>query len=254
MFWKSKKQESKIILGMIMLQDERSFNSESFLADYNESFDSKVEGLSGNDGSVAFTIDGETLAIGYMPVPIPKSDIEGAARYAYNWLNVLEEVKEQNSHLIVSVMGGSEDAIKRYKIFTQVCCSLLRAANAIGVYMGNQSLLIPKQDYLGEAAFMGDDYLPLNLWVYFGLQAKENGNSGYTYGLREFGKTEMEVLNSLKSLEDIRGLLFNIAHYVLEYDVIFEDGQTCGLSEEEKIPINLSKGSFVAGESFKLVY
>jgi hypothetical protein len=130
----------------------------------------------------------------------------------------------------------------------------LRTTNAIGVYKGNQSLLIPKADYLNEAGAMSEEYLPLNLWIYFGLRVTDNENSGYTYGLKEFNKTEMEVVNSQKSLEDIRGFLFNIAHYVLEYDVTFQDGQTVGGSEDEKIAIKSSKGQFVEGVTFKLAY
>jgi len=101
---------------------------------------------------------------------------------------------------------------------------------------------------------MSDEYLPLNLWIYFGLRVTDNGNSGYTYGLKEFNMTEMEIVNSSKSLKDIRGFLFNIARYVLHYNVTFQDGQTVGGSQEEKIEITLSKGKFVEGDTFKLAF
>jgi hypothetical protein len=55
-------------------------------------------------------------------------------------------------------------------------------------------------------------------------------------------------------LEDIRAFLFNIAHYVLEYDVTFKEGETIGGSEEERITIGFSKGRFVEGNTFKLIY
>ncbi len=107
---------------------------------------------------------------------------------------------------------------------------------------------------MSEADLMSDDYLPLNLWIYFGLCPNDKGQSGYTYGLREFNKMEMEILNSPRSLEDIRGFLFNISHYVLDYDVTFQDGQTCGLSEKEKIAITVSQGKFVDSNTLKLAY
>jgi len=72
--------------------------------------------------------------------------------------------------------------------------------------------------------------------------------------VREFYRTEMEVLNSVNSLEDIRSFLFNITHYVLKNDVTFKDGQTCGLSEKERIPISISNGKFVDGDTIKLAY
>ena len=101
---------------------------------------------------------------------------------------------------------------------------------------------------------MTDQDLPLNIWIYFGLRKTSDGNSVYTYGLTEFGKNDMEVLNSSKSPDDIRNFLFNITHYVLDSNVIFEDGQTIGMSENEKIPITLSEGKYVSGDTFKFDY
>ena len=249
-----KTQDSKIILGMVLLQDVNTFDIDTFQNDFLSSYGDNIQEPTGDNSSFVFTVDGEMIAVAHMPVPIPSGDIEETSQYAYNWQTVLEDTNEHKSHLIVSIMQGGQDQIKRFKVFTKVLCSLLRTTNSIGVYKGNQSLLIPKEDYLSEAELMSDDTLPLNLWIYFGLRTTDKGKSGYTYGLKEFNKTEMEILNSTKSLEDIRAFLLNISHYVLDYDVTFQDGQTCGLSEEEKIAISLSKGKFVEGDTLKLAY
>lgn len=239
---------------MIMLHDNISFEVDAFCKDFGSHFGDTINEPAGDSSSFVFKVEGETVAVGHVQAPIPSGDIEGTAQYAYNWESAFEDTKEHKSHLIVSLMQGGEDQMKRFKIFTQVFCSLLRTTNSIGVYKGTQSLLIPKEDYLNEAELMHDEYLPLNLWIYFGLHVTDNGNSAYTYGMKEFNKTELEVVNSSHSLEDIRGFLFNIAHYVLEYDVTFKNGQTVGGSEEEKIAIRYSKGQFVEGDTFKLVY
>jgi hypothetical protein len=258
MFWKKKKvddeQISRIILGMVILQDETPVDLKNFLKDFSHNYGDIITELTGDNSACVFTVDQEKIAIGFIGAPIPQGDIEGTAQYSYNWQTALEDTKDHKSHIIVSVMKGGVDQKKRYKIFTQVLCSLLRTTNAIGVYKGNQSLLIPKNDYLSEAGFMSDDYLPVNLWIYFGLRVSSRGNSGYTYGLKEFGKEEIEIVNSLHNLEEIREFLFNIASYVLDYDVIFQDGQTVGGSEDDKIAISWSKGQFVEGKSFKLAY
>jgi hypothetical protein len=257
MFWKRKKIDKpegrKIVLGMIMLQDENSFDLDILIKDYQSNYSSKTEEPSGDNSAAAFKIDDEMVAIAHMPFPIPSNDIEEAAQYAYNWQTVSEDTARHKSHLIISVIHGGQDQIKRFKIFTQLVSSLLRVTNSIGVYEGSQSLLVQKEDFLDQAKLMSDKYLPLNLWVYFGLRANKNGNSGYTYGLKEFNKPEMEVLNSSKSLEDIRDFLFNITHYVLNYDVTIQDGETCEVSEE-RIPIRFAKGQLVEGDTLQLVY
>lgn len=232
----------------------QSFNLDAFIEDYNKNFNIRIEEFSGDNVALVFTIDGESVVIGHMPVPIPRGDIEETAKYAYNWLKALEEINEHKGHLIVSIVEGGKDQIKRFKIFTQVLSSLLRITTAIGVYIGNQSLLISKEGFLKEAILMSDDYLPLNLWIYFGLRITNKGNSGYTYGLKEFNKTELEILNSSKSLENIRAFLFDVAHYVLDCNVTFQEGQTVGITEEERIRIALSKGELVESDTFKLTF
>jgi hypothetical protein len=257
MFWKKKKPqtpESAIILGMIMLLDEKPVNKTDLIKDFETIYGKDIKDASGDDAAFTFTVDGEMIAVGHMPAPIPLDDLQQTARYAYNWVSAPQEIIEHKSHLIVSIVSGSQDQIKRYRLFTQVLASLLRTTDALGVYKGHQSLLIPKEDYLNETELMDDTYLPLNLWIYFGLRATETGNCGYTYGLTAFDKKELEVVHSKHTLEEIRGFLFNVSHYVLEYDVTFKSGQTVGGSQDEKIKITSSKGHLVEGESFKLGY
>ena len=64
----------------------------------------------------------------------------------------------------------------------------------------------------------------------------------------------MEIIDSAKSIAEISKFLFNITHYVIDYDVTFKDGQTCGMSADEIIPISFSKGKFVDVNTLKLEY
>ena len=257
MFGKKKKQiatQRKIILGMVILQDENSFDPAAFRKDFKKHYNKNTKEASGDSSSFAFKIGDELIVVAHMPVPIPHGDIEGTAKYAYNWPTAIEDLKDHKSHLIVTITSGGQDQINRFKIFTQVICSLLRTTNSLGVYKGNQSLLIPKDDYLDAGSLMTDDHFPLEHWIYFGYRITDEGISSYTYGLKEFDKSEMEIINSSKSIEEVSDFLFNMTHYVLDYDVTFKDGQTCGMSAEEKIAITLSKGIFIGGDTFKLAY
>lgn len=254
--WLKKKSagENRPALGMIMLGDENTFIQQELFTDLFTRFNRQVTNPGSDANALTFEMEGELVAIMHMPFPIPAGDIEGTAKYAYNWQTVLDEVKDHKSHLIVTVIGNGKDQVKKYAVLTRVISSLLNVTNSIGVYKGNQSLLVNKTDYLAEAALMSDDYLPVNLWVYFGLQPGDRGNSGYTYGLKEFNKKEMEILHSSKDIFEIREFLFNMAHYVLDADVTFRNGQTCGLSENEKIKISVSKGEMTEGDTIKLAY
>ncbi len=250
---KPEKTENKLLLGMIMLNDINSFDNGQFLSEIKKR-KIKFGQIEGDNSTMTFKVGDSLVAVAHMPIPIPKEDIEGCAKYAYNWEGAVDATKYHKSHLIVTVSGDKSGTIELYRLFTNVTSSLLESSDSLGVYIGGQTLLIPKYDYIEEAANMDSDYLPLNLWIYFGLGMTNSGNYGYTYGLSEFDKKELEIVDSKQDIDDVRGFLFNITHYILEFDVIFKDGQTCGLSAEERIPISESKGVFVDGETFKLGY
>lgn len=258
MFWKKNKKqqepESRTILGMLLLADTVPFDLSRLAADQLERYGRQLSCTgSSNNSTAVFEIEGETIALGHLPVPLPAGELDQSVSYAYYWPEAGEETKGHESHIIVIGMKGSDDMVKRYKLYTEIIVSLMTTTNAVAMYMGTQSLVISKESYLMQAAYMDDESLPLNLWVYFGLRSETGLNSAYTYGLKEFGKKELEIVHSSRSLEDLLDFLFNIAHYVLACDVTFEDGQTCGLSDEERIPISVSKGVYLdEKETFKL--
>ena len=256
MLWSKKKneREPRIILGMVMLEDCIPIDKDALCQDLIENYDLRPEELSENDPALTFTLNGELVALVFIPMAIPSGDIEDTAEYAYNWPTAADDLKEHQAHILVSIVKGGDDQVERFRIFSQLICSILRTTNSVGVYKGNQSLLIPRPDYLEAADVIQKGGLPLNLWIYIGLRHVDGLNSGYTYGLKEFKKKELEIIDSHKSPDEIREFLFNISYYVLENDIEFEDGQTCGLSETDKIPITRSAGELVEGETFKLGY
>ena len=70
--------------------------------------------------------------------------------------------------------------------------------------------------------------------------------------MKEFGKAEIEIINSAKAASELYDFLLSILDYILSEDVILSDGETIGFSEEEKIKITASKAVYLEGESLKL--
>lgn len=99
-----------------------------------------------------------------------------------------------------------------------------------------------------------DDMLPLLNLVHFGLIRTENGMGAYTYGLRAFGKDEIEILDSQASPSELRDFLIEISGYILEQDVTLRDGETIGFSAEQRLSITRSAGVYVNGDSLKIQF
>ena len=82
---------------------------------------------------------------------------------------------------------------------------------------------------------MTEEDFPLHIWIYFGLRQEKEKQSIYTYGLKEFGKKELEILNSDHSLGELSEMMFNLAHYVIGYNVVLKHGETIGITAEQKL-------------------
>ena len=103
MFWTKKKRENtkrKIILGMIILQDENPFDLQVFCKDFKENYSKIINDPKGDGTSLVLKVDGEHIMIGHVTAPIPYADIEETAGYAYNWKTAIEDLKTHQSHLI----------------------------------------------------------------------------------------------------------------------------------------------------------
>lgn len=242
----------RVLLAMPLFVNGNRYSITAVVDELRTKWQLNVSDEEDTDDSAVLIINGMMVAIAYMPAQIPWGDLESTAQYAYNWKDALEELKHTDGHAIVSVMGGSASKVEKYKILSKVLCAILSTSESIGVYQGSQTLLLKKDQYLDYEEALLNDEMALPLWIYIGLRPSENGNSIYTYGLKEFGKLEMEVVDSNMELGEIYNFILNICSYVIKSNVTFKDGETLGYTAEQKIEISLSKGVFLEGETLKL--
>lgn len=127
-------------------------------------------------------------------------------------------------------------------------------SKSLGIYIGGRTLVLKKEFYLENVKMMNEDDLPLYNWIYFGLRKENEKQSVYTYGLEDFGKKDMEIINSDYSIQELHEMMFNLTHYVIAYDVTFKAGETIGISFEQKLKISESKGKWFDRTTLKIEY
>ena len=125
-------------------------------------------------------------------------------------------------------------------------------SNCIGIYNGNGSFLISREQYLENAEYLKEGDLVVPLWIYIGLIESDVGNSAYTNGLAAFKKQEMEIINSKLEFPEVYDFLLVVTDYVISDNVTFSDSDSVGFTEEKLIKITSSEGRFVKGQSLKL--
>lgn len=199
------------------------------------------------------------IAITFVPAPVPADEVEHFARANYMWKSAVEDTKDHKAQLLVAILGGETDQRKRGRMFAKVVSSCLNQKNAIGVYADGA---VYEKTFYREAAEMAkNDGLPVLNLVWFGIYRDDKQAGIYTYGLRKFGKDEIEVYVTPENgdfttvdFNGIRAFLLDISTYVIDSDVILRDGETIGFTAEQKLPITKSKGLAVDGDTLKIEY
>jgi len=249
-----KTKSTSTMLGMILLKESNSIEIEKVVKELKEKWKLKIGDAETDNETSILEIDGYRIAIAHMPVAIPGDEVKSAAEYNYFWKNGAKEASKHKGHIILSILNAGKDLVRENLLFTKIASAILNNSNSLGIYIGGRTLVLKKDFYLANVEIMSEQDLPLYNWIYFGLR-KENGKqSVYTYGLSDFGKKEMEIINSDNSLEELNEMMLNLTHYVIASDVVLKDGETIGISAEQKLKITESKGKFIDGITLKIKY
>lgn len=246
-------KKEQLILSMPMFTGDAAYSLNRVVEDLQSYWGLEVSELEGDEQIASFSIEGESVILALMPVPIPSTEFENMYSYSYLWPDAEKEIKEHTQHAVVSILASESPAVKRYSILSKVNASILRTcATAIGVYQGASTLLIAKDIYEDFADLLLESVLPIQLWVYLGILHKGEKTDLYTYGMKEFGKSEMEIIDANVESDEGYDFLLGVLSYILELDVTLNDGETIGFSEEQKIKITESKAIYLEGNSLKL--
>ncbi|HMO15499.1 MAG TPA: DUF4261 domain-containing protein [Pirellulaceae bacterium] len=208
------------------------------------------------DGTLSLQIGEASLIMAKMPAPIPWSDLEGPCATSILWKNAASEVKEHSFHWIVTVNGDLEP-LSLSKLLTQATAAAMAACEeAIGVYWGNATLVIPKNIFIDFAKEVLPHGPPLHIWVDFRVgKDSDTSSSGFTAGMKALGHMEFETQRSPEPPGELRERFLALAGYVVEKGPVIRDGDTVGEDAEERIRVVYSDSSFGHdGKVMRLVY
>ena len=243
------------LLGMVLLTGPNSMNTKGIVAELREAWHLTVDETEAGDATGVLVVDGYMLTLMLIPAPIPGNEVEElVTNYNPLWDEGLPQVKAHTGHIVLSILNAGKDPVQENLLFTKLACAVLNNSSSIGVYMGTRSLALEKGSYLTVAKPMSENKLPILAWVYFGLREEQGKHSIYTYGLTEFGKKEMEIVESKHSLRELSEMMYDIVHYVLANNVDLKHGQTMGSTTKQKLMIRESKGRYLPDVTLKIGY
>ena len=235
--------------GFILLSDEK-FHIDEFKKNLKKDWEIRVEEKEENN-ILIFYINEIRIICALVNSPIPNKEAEENAMNNYLWREGVEETSKHKAHIVVSVTNG-DSPISNSIIFTMIVSSLLKLPNSIGIYQ--YPTVLSSDFYIKCAEDLKEKSLPVLTWVYIGIYPSDKGFSAYSYGMDYFNKDEIEVIDSKATPSKLYGFMFDIISYVLQYNAVFNEGDTLGFSEEEKLSITKSKGVALEGKSIKIKY
>lgn len=205
------------------------------------------------DDALVFEVGGRIAAVSLMRGPIPGGEAEDCAENNYMWPGAVDATREHRAHLLVFVgRRDDDDLIERGELFVKIMAACCRQESASGVY--TSGTVFQPEFYEAMSQMMNEDELPIFNWIWFGLYRTEDGISGYTYGMRTFGREEIEVLDAKAEPNDVRDFMAQVVSYQLEYGAVLKDGETIGFSANDRHRISLSEGVALPGMTLKISY
>ena len=242
-------------VGFVLLENT-FWDKEKFFADMKSEWGIEIEDDHPEDNSVVYVeAEGFRIIIGLMSTPIPNGEAEHFAKANYMWKDAEKFVARHGAHLLVTVLGDG-DMLDRGRLYVKVTAALLGQETAIALY--SEGAVYQPEMFRECADIMKNGSLqnsfPILNLVWFGIYGDGKVSGIYTYGMRRFGKEEIEVYvpADAADLNAIRNFLVSVTAYVICEDVTLRDGETIGFSEEQKLPIKVSPGLAVDGNTIKI--
>lgn len=236
-------------VGFVLLADD-TWEKKKLISDLAEQWNIRITEQEDTPDFLPFQVDDAVVAIVRFPCPVPNQEAEQNAASNYLWPEAVEVTSGHKAHLVVTVLAKEADRIERGKLFVQILSCCCRQENVVGIY--TSGTVFQPRFYEACASMMYKGELPLLNWIWFGLCRWESGLCGYTYGMKAFGKEEIEVLDTTARPSELRDFLISITSYILENDVVLHDGETIGFSAEDKHSISYSKGVCLPFDTLKI--
>lgn len=201
--------------------------------------------------TLIFEYENKKALVSLIDARIPNQEAEINASNNVLWSGAKDAAQAHQAQLLVSV-SGEDSLLEKGKLLTEIlaCCSI--QPNVLGIYASGT--VFEPGFYEDAAMLLRENELPIYNWIHFGMYQTSKGLSGYTYGLKQFGFKELEVLDTLAKPEELQEFLASLTYYVLENNVELHDGETIGFSENQKLMIKESQGVALAEVTLKIEY
>jgi len=192
-------------------------------------------------GFLIFTLGDDLVAIAPMPAPYPWSDLEGPCETSWMWPKATPAttMKRHRSHVLVTLLNGASDAIKRRHLLTQILKLAADLPGVIGIFWPEATVVHYPPVFIKMASSPHNPQVSLlNLWLDFRVVRNPDGSFGlFTTGLTPLGYLELEIPSISMKPAELRELAMNIVIYLMDPKTNVKNGDTIGATAEQQLRV-----------------
>lgn len=246
--------DSKVVTGVVLLNDNKPIDFKTLADAAKKDWGIYVDSFNQAEKTLVLYTASATIMLAHLDYPLPLAEIKSAAEGAWMWRDAGEEAPRHQSQVVVSVIGPGSRPVRLYQLFTRAAAAVLDNTRSSGVYMNTQLVLQSKAFYLQSARNLDQQVMPVYCWVYFGMFQDGGQSCAYTYGLNEFGMTDLEIVKSKHSMQEAHAVLYDAVKDALQNNSILREGSTVETLDGEKVTLTRSKSVYLEGETLKVAY
>jgi hypothetical protein len=238
-------QASRIISGTVLLSGPGLPGLEALTRTMTQDWQLRIDSSSTSDKTFILNSGRITVMIAQLDYPVDHIEIRAASRLAWRWPDAETQALKHTSQAVISVVGDGVSGADMHIAFSKAAAAILASTTSAGVYMNAQYLLVSADSYLSAVKNMVDNQiLPLYCWIYFG---RPGDGGAFTFGMGEFGCTDLEISGSQQQESDVQGTLYDAACSVLKYGGRQGEDAVIITEEGQKIPYKTARSSFIEG-------
>ena len=210
--------------------------------------------ISGGQG-LLLTVDGLSMAIVSMNVPLPIETLVYGPSPSFFWMNAQKDLADHTCHtrVLVTESIGSRDALLHAaRTQTLVTAAVCKIISAMGVLWCASDNLLPVDRFLNAAtAFFQDGHAPAEIWVRLMAANTGDGILVATHGLADYAGREIEFVPTQKfDFGTLGARAMQISQYLIESGNSLRDGEVIA-PEQFKIELR-EKASFDGSPVYQL--
>lgn len=180
----------------------------------------------------------ELVAVMSMPAPIPQD--QGLwARAATNWPESKAVAVRHRGHLIVSMLGKSEQPLVSARMTTAVIGALIATMPEVCGVVWAGRVARPADLWLDMSrdSFAPFPDYPFTLWIDILPYRSGDKIGAVTMGLSAFVGREIEFVTGKLTLPALFDKVAGLSVYLIEHGSVVKDGDTIGASASERIQV-----------------